>query len=223
MHAPSYCPALLFCRLLQRLCEPVLSASLRIRLEACEGEICGWRNPKLERRALHCRADDQHCAMTALVCIENTHNRCGGAVLSLEYMRRLRDWAASKVHPFCRRIPLTPHVHVPAMSWHVPPMSSTPHAPWQCLVHGWFMRALSCRERPSRPQQGQSVQSMQMHRVRRACRCTWTARGSSTLRRRWACTCARSPRSSPPSNSACPRRARLALLLAWAAVRVLLV
>ncbi len=44
-----------------------------------------------------CRPPDQHCAVTALVCIENTHNRCGGQVLSLDYMRRLKAWADSKV------------------------------------------------------------------------------------------------------------------------------
>ena len=40
-----------------------------------------------------CRADDQHCPRTSLVCIETTHNRCGGCALSLEYMRSLKAWA----------------------------------------------------------------------------------------------------------------------------------
>ena len=39
------------------------------------------------------RADDQHCPRTSLVCIENSHNRCGGCALSLEYMRSLKSWA----------------------------------------------------------------------------------------------------------------------------------
>ena len=38
-----------------------------------------------------------HCARTALVCIENTHNRCGGAVLSLAYMTSLSKWATERV------------------------------------------------------------------------------------------------------------------------------
>ena len=39
------------------------------------------------------RADDQHCPRTSLVCIESSHNRCGGCALSLEYMRSLKSWA----------------------------------------------------------------------------------------------------------------------------------
>ena len=46
-----------------------------------------------------CRADDQHCPRTSLVCIESTHNRCGGCVLSLDYMRSLKTWADSLVRP----------------------------------------------------------------------------------------------------------------------------
>ena len=33
------------------------------------------------------------------MCIENTHNRCGGCVLSLDYMRSLKTWADSLVRP----------------------------------------------------------------------------------------------------------------------------
>jgi threonine aldolase len=36
---------------------------------------------------------------TGLICIENTHNRCGGAVLSLEYMRTVRELASSRGIP----------------------------------------------------------------------------------------------------------------------------
>ena len=35
---------------------------------------------------------DQHFAPPAMVCIEQTHNRLGGRVLSLEYMRSVADW-----------------------------------------------------------------------------------------------------------------------------------
>lgn len=46
------------------------------------------------------RPDDQHAARTVLLCLENTHNRCGGRVLSLDYLKRVQDWALSKVCPF---------------------------------------------------------------------------------------------------------------------------
>ena len=44
---------------------------------------------------------DEHSAPTALLCIENTHNRCGGAVLSLEQLTSLTNLAHAhhvKVH-----------------------------------------------------------------------------------------------------------------------------
>jgi threonine aldolase len=46
-------------------------------------------------------ADDPHEALTRLVCLENTHNRCGGTVLSPEYMGAVHGFAAArglKVH-----------------------------------------------------------------------------------------------------------------------------
>jgi len=36
---------------------------------------------------------DVHQPRTALICLENTHNRCGGAVLTLEYMSQVRALA----------------------------------------------------------------------------------------------------------------------------------
>ena len=36
---------------------------------------------------------DEHVAATALLCLENTHNRCGGKVLSVEYMREAAELA----------------------------------------------------------------------------------------------------------------------------------
>lgn len=44
---------------------------------------------------------DEHSAPTALLCIENTHNRCGGAVLNMEQLASLSNQAhahAMKVH-----------------------------------------------------------------------------------------------------------------------------
>ena len=47
------------------------------------------------------RVDDPHDPITRLVCLENTHNRCGGTVQSPVYTRQLADFAHSrklKVH-----------------------------------------------------------------------------------------------------------------------------
>lgn len=38
-------------------------------------------------------ANDSHAALTRLICLENTHNRCGGVVLSLDYLRSVRQFA----------------------------------------------------------------------------------------------------------------------------------
>ncbi len=39
------------------------------------------------------RPDDPHDPITRLVCLENTHNRCGGTVQTPEYTRRIADFA----------------------------------------------------------------------------------------------------------------------------------
>jgi threonine aldolase len=39
------------------------------------------------------RLDNVHFPRTRLICLENTHNRCGGAVLSAEYMDEVADLA----------------------------------------------------------------------------------------------------------------------------------
>jgi threonine aldolase len=45
------------------------------------------------------RVDGPGYPPTGLISIENTHNRCGGAVLSLDYMRAIHDLAASRGIP----------------------------------------------------------------------------------------------------------------------------
>jgi threonine aldolase len=45
------------------------------------------------------RVDGPGYPTTGLISIENTHNRCGGAVLSLEYMRSVRELASSRGVP----------------------------------------------------------------------------------------------------------------------------
>ena len=38
---------------------------------------------------------DPHAALSAVLCLESTHNRCGGAVLGLDYLDAVAAWAAS--------------------------------------------------------------------------------------------------------------------------------
>ncbi len=40
--------------------------------------------------------EDSHEAMSRLICLENTHNRCGGTVVSPAYMATVRDFAHSR-------------------------------------------------------------------------------------------------------------------------------
>jgi threonine aldolase len=42
---------------------------------------------------------DLHNPWTTLICLENTHNRCGGAVLPLLYLRKVRQLAAARGIP----------------------------------------------------------------------------------------------------------------------------
>jgi len=44
-------------------------------------------------------AEDPQFARAGLVCLENTHNRCGGVVLPLAYLQRVRDFARSHALP----------------------------------------------------------------------------------------------------------------------------
>ncbi len=55
----------------------------------------------LEQVEAAIRGSDQHEARTKLIALENTHNRCGGTVLPLAYLRQVRELADSyrlKVH-----------------------------------------------------------------------------------------------------------------------------
>ena len=44
-------------------------------------------------------AEDPQFALPSLICLENTQNRCGGAVLPPEYLSRVRDFAAARGVP----------------------------------------------------------------------------------------------------------------------------
>ncbi|CAG0930756.1 threonine aldolase [Thermoflexales bacterium] len=55
----------------------------------------------LDRVEAAIRGDDQHEARTKLIALENTHNRCGGTVLPLSYLKQVRELAKRhnlKVH-----------------------------------------------------------------------------------------------------------------------------
>jgi threonine aldolase len=47
----------------------------------------------LDRVEAAIRGEDQHEARTRLIALENTHNRCGGAVLPLDYLKQVRELA----------------------------------------------------------------------------------------------------------------------------------
>ncbi|XP_026686887.1 uncharacterized protein R102.4-like isoform X1 [Diaphorina citri] len=44
-----------------------------------------------EMEAKFSTADNIHCASTSLVCVENTHNYCGGTVLPMQWLREVRS------------------------------------------------------------------------------------------------------------------------------------
>jgi threonine aldolase len=50
----------------------------------------------LEAVAAAVRPDDLHEPVTRLVCLENTHNGCGGVYQTPEYTRQMADWAHSQ-------------------------------------------------------------------------------------------------------------------------------
>lgn len=55
----------------------------------------------LDRVEVAIRGSDQHEARTRLIALEDTHNRCGGAVLPIDYLRQVRELAdrhGLKVH-----------------------------------------------------------------------------------------------------------------------------
>jgi threonine aldolase len=54
-----------------------------------DGTLC------LSEVAAAVRDDDQHCPRTRLLCLENTHNRCGGLALPLPYLRSAAEFTAA--------------------------------------------------------------------------------------------------------------------------------
>jgi threonine aldolase len=62
-------------------------------------DSCGCLNPDDIARAI--RSKDIHYPQTTLLCLENTHNRCGGAVLTVDYTNEVCNLAHThglKVH-----------------------------------------------------------------------------------------------------------------------------
>lgn len=43
--------------------------------------------------------EDDQCAPAGLICLENTHNRCGGVVLPLSYLEQVRSFASERGLP----------------------------------------------------------------------------------------------------------------------------
>ena len=85
------------------------------------------------------RADDQHCPRTSLVCIESSHNRCGGCALSLEYMRSLKSWADDMV-----RLPDLP-CHLPPTHCLLSAAHSADSAAWHSKQPGCQRCSHRCR------------------------------------------------------------------------------
>lgn len=70
-----------------------------VNMRTVPTDSCGRLDPDDVVSAV--REGDIHCPETALLCLENTHNRCGGAVLSVEYTNEMCDIAHAnglKVH-----------------------------------------------------------------------------------------------------------------------------
>lgn len=65
-----------------------------------QNEADGMLNPQ-QLRANYADGSDEHAAPTVLLCIENTHNRCGGTVLSRQQVETLATFAherGMKIH-----------------------------------------------------------------------------------------------------------------------------
>lgn len=70
-----------------------------VNMRTLPNDSCGRLNPDDIVRAI--REKDIHCPETTLLCLENTHNRCGGTVLTANYTNEVCDIAHAhglKVH-----------------------------------------------------------------------------------------------------------------------------
>jgi len=65
-----------------------------VNMRALPNDSMGRLDPDDVVRAI--REDDIHCPKTALLCLENTHNRCGGVVLPAEYTNGVCDIAHAR-------------------------------------------------------------------------------------------------------------------------------
>eukprot|EP00053_Salpingoeca_punica_P009808 m.88257 g.88257 ORF g.88257 m.88257 type:complete len:405 (+) comp15174_c1_seq1:64-1278(+) len=66
----------------------LMGISMRTVRNKADGSMC------LDELADAFRADDFHCANTKLVCLENTHNVCGGRLLDMDFARKACALAA---------------------------------------------------------------------------------------------------------------------------------
>ncbi len=69
-----------------------ISAFAGVQPRAVKG-VKGAMNPEDVKAAI--RAEDIHFPETSLICLENTHNRAGGAVLSLDHMKQVYEVATT--------------------------------------------------------------------------------------------------------------------------------
>jgi threonine aldolase len=64
----------------------------------CLAHVVHAERGVLPTAAVHAaiRSDDDHVARVSLVCVENTHNRAGGAIVPLEHLQALRETARAR-------------------------------------------------------------------------------------------------------------------------------
>jgi len=68
-----------------------VSALGGVHVHTVQNGADGSLDPRQVEHAI--RADNIHFPVTRLICLENTHNRCGGAVLSVDQMASVREVA----------------------------------------------------------------------------------------------------------------------------------
>ncbi len=93
--------------------------------------------PDIENLQMAIRPGDYYFPRTALICLENTHNRHGGSVLSLEYIRQVSNIARMN---FIMTFPILPSPH---------PAARTAARIRKSLTHG--KNKVPRKKRTSRP------------------------------------------------------------------------
>lgn len=71
---------------------PLAALKAAVRRPFGDGKGYGGTGREVDEEERNDQSGDPHSAPTRLVCLESTHNRCGGAVLPLSYLRDVRLW-----------------------------------------------------------------------------------------------------------------------------------